>query len=30
LIEVVAVGPRHTIYEETWRKVRRSPRRASP
>ena len=26
VIEVVAVGPRHTIYEETWRKVRRSHR----
>lgn len=24
VIEAVAVGPRQTIYEETWRKVRRS------
>jgi mRNA interferase RelE/StbE len=24
-IEVVAVGPRRTIYAETWRKVRRNP-----
>ena len=24
VIEVVAVGPRQTIYQETWRKVRRS------
>jgi mRNA interferase RelE/StbE len=23
VIEVVAVGPRRTIYEETWRRVRR-------
>jgi len=26
VIEVVAVGPRQTIYQETLRKVRRSPR----
>lgn len=25
VIEIVAVGPRRTIYEETWRKVRRPP-----
>jgi mRNA interferase RelE/StbE len=25
VIEVVAIGPRHTIYEETWRRVRRKP-----
>lgn len=25
VIEIVAVGPRRTIYEDTWRKVRRSP-----
>jgi len=25
VIEIVAVGPRRTIYEETWRKVRRTP-----
>ena len=24
-IEVVAIGPRRTIYEETWRRVRRRP-----
>jgi mRNA interferase RelE/StbE len=24
-IEVVAVGPRRTIYQETWRRVRKSP-----
>ena len=26
VIEILAVGPRHTIYEETWRRVRRNPR----
>ena len=25
VIGIVAVGPRRTIYEETWRKVRRPP-----
>ena len=25
VIEVVAIGPRRTIYEETWRRVRRRP-----
>jgi mRNA interferase RelE/StbE len=25
VIEVVAVGPRHTIYEETWRRLGKSP-----
>jgi mRNA interferase RelE/StbE len=25
VIEIVAVGPRRTIYEETWRRVRRKP-----
>ena len=30
VIEVVAVGPRQTIYEETWRKVRRSHRSFCP
>ncbi|HEY6000623.1 MAG TPA: type II toxin-antitoxin system RelE/ParE family toxin [bacterium] len=25
VIEIVAVGPRRTIYEETWRKVRKPP-----
>jgi hypothetical protein len=25
VIEVVAVGPRQTIYGVTWRKVRRTP-----
>ena len=25
VIEIVAVGPRQTIYEDTWRKVRRNP-----
>jgi mRNA interferase RelE/StbE len=25
VIEVVAIGPRNTIYEETWRLVRRRP-----
>lgn len=25
LIEVVAIGPRRTIYAETWRRVRRRP-----
>jgi mRNA interferase RelE/StbE len=25
VIEIVAVGPRQTIYAETWRKVRRTP-----
>jgi mRNA interferase RelE/StbE len=25
VIEIVAVGPRRTIYEETWRRVRRGP-----
>jgi mRNA interferase RelE/StbE len=24
-IEVVALGPRRTVYEETWRRVRRRP-----
>lgn len=24
-IEIVALGPRRTIYEETWRRVRKSP-----
>ena len=24
-IEVVAIGPRRTIYHETWRRVRQSP-----
>ena len=24
-IEIVAVGPRRTIYQETWRRVRKSP-----
>jgi mRNA interferase RelE/StbE len=24
VIEVVAVGPRQTVYEETWKKVRRN------
>lgn len=24
-IEIVAVGPRRTIYEETWRRVRKTP-----
>ena len=27
VIEIVAVGPRHTIYEDTWRRVRRGPPR---
>jgi mRNA interferase RelE/StbE len=27
VIEVVAVGPRQTIYEETWKRVRRNPLR---
>jgi mRNA interferase RelE/StbE len=26
-IEIVAVGPRRTIYEETWRRVRKPPPR---
>ncbi len=30
VIEVVAVGPRQTIYEETWRKVKRTPAGNSP
>lgn len=25
VIEIVAVGPRRTIYEQTWRKLRRPP-----
>lgn len=25
VIEVVAIGPRRTIYEETWRRLRRRP-----
>ena len=25
VIEIVAVGPRRTIYQETWRRVRRRP-----
>jgi mRNA interferase RelE/StbE len=25
VIEVAAVGPRRTIYQETWRRVRRQP-----
>jgi mRNA interferase RelE/StbE len=25
VMEIVAVGPRHTIYQETWRRVRKSP-----
>lgn len=25
VIEIVAVGPRRTIYEETWRRVRKNP-----
>ncbi len=25
LIEIVAVGPRRTIYQETWRRVRKGP-----
>ena len=25
IVEVVAIGPRRTIYEETWRRVRRGP-----
>lgn len=25
VIEIIAVGPRATIYEETWRRVRREP-----
>jgi mRNA interferase RelE/StbE len=25
VIEIVAVGPRRTIYQETWRRVRRKP-----
>jgi mRNA interferase RelE/StbE len=24
-IEIVAIGPRRTIYEETWRRVRKRP-----
>jgi len=24
-VEVVAIGPRRTIYDETWRRVRRRP-----
>jgi mRNA interferase RelE/StbE len=24
-IEIVAIGPRRTIYQETWRRVRKSP-----
>ena len=25
VIEIVAVGPRRTIYQETWRRVRKTP-----
>ncbi len=25
LVEIVAVGPRRTIYQETWRRVRKGP-----
>lgn len=25
VVEIVAIGPRKTIYEETWRRVRRGP-----
>lgn len=25
MVEIVAVGPRRTIYEETWRRMRRRP-----
>ena len=25
VVEIVAVGPRRTIYEETWKKVRKTP-----
>lgn len=25
VIEVVAVGPRRTVYEESWRRMRRTP-----
>jgi len=25
VIEIVAVGPRRTIYQETWRRVRKGP-----
>ncbi len=25
VIDIVAIGPRRTIYEETWRRVRRRP-----
>jgi mRNA interferase RelE/StbE len=27
VIEIVAVGPRRSIYQETWRRVRRDPSR---